>query len=111
MTSAMSTRTCKPFPEPKEPFVAVPFFGTYATAGAPGGAVDPLATGPTGASGPTGADEKNKKKGKDGKYPPDKYESPPQKTPTVTTPKPTPTPAPTPAPGVPSSGGTAAPSG
>jgi len=111
MTSAMSTRTCKPFPDPKVPFVAVPFFGKYATTGAPGGAVDPLATGTTGASGATG--KGGATKGKDGKYPPGKYESPPQKAPTVKTPKPAPapTPAPTPDPGSPSSGGTAAPSG
>ena len=30
MTEAMKNRKCDPFPEPKEPFVAVPFFGEYA---------------------------------------------------------------------------------
>ena len=107
MASAMSTRTCKPFPEPREPFVAVPFFGKYATTGAPGGAVDELATGTTGAAAPAGKD--GKQKGKDGKYPPSKYEAPPQKAPHVKTPKPAPAVAP--APGVPPSGGTAAPAG
>ena len=114
MTSAMSTRTCKPFPAPTEPFVSVPFFGKYATTGAPGGAVDPLASGTSGATGATGADKKKKDKSGKGnkKYPPGQYESPPQKPPVITTPKPA-TPAPTPAPatGDPGSGGTAAPAG
>ena len=84
MTEAMKNRKCDPFPEPKEPFVAVPFFGHYATTGAPGGGSDPKAV--TDAP----ADEKAKDKKKDGKdktgkdnqdFPPSQYESPPQTTP------------------------------
>jgi membrane peptidoglycan carboxypeptidase len=100
MTSAMKNRKCDPFPEPKEPFVAEPFFGEYATTGAPGGGSDPKAvtTEPS-----TDEDkDKDKDKKKDGKdkgdkkaYPPDQYESPPQTTPT------------TPAPQAPSPGGQA----
>ena len=109
MQYAMESRECKPFPEPKEPFVAVPFFGKYATSGAPGGAVDPLAQGTTGPGGATGdGKDKKKGKGKDGKYPPDQYESPPQKPPVVPTPT---TPTPTTTTPTPANGGTAAPSG
>ena len=43
MTEAMKKRKCDPFPEPKEAFTAEPFFGEYATTGAPGGGDDPLA--------------------------------------------------------------------
>src|SRR3954471_4008844 len=33
-------KKCDPWPTPKEPFVAQPFFGRYSTTGAPGGATD-----------------------------------------------------------------------
>ena len=38
----MQGRPCDPFPEPTEPFEAKPFFGKYASTGAPGGGDDPL---------------------------------------------------------------------
>lgn len=104
MTVAMEGRPCKEFPEPKEPFKASDFAGLYATQGAPGDAVDPLAK-----------DEKKKDKkpsGKDkngGKYPGNQYESPPQPAPKpAPKPSPKPTPTPDPAPPVdPGSGGVA----
>ncbi|MBU6337998.1 MAG: penicillin-binding protein [Acidobacteria bacterium] len=108
MTVAMEGRPCKEFPEPKEPFKASDFAGLYATQGAPGDAVDPLAK-----------DEKKKDKkpsGKDkngGKYPGNQYESPPQPAPKPSPrpspkPSPKPSPAPEPAPPVdPGSGGVA----
>ena len=43
MTTAMEGRACDPFALPKDPFVSEIFLGTYATEGAPGDAVDPLA--------------------------------------------------------------------
>jgi hypothetical protein len=91
MTTAMEGRPCDPFAEPKEPFVAEEFLGTYATEGAPGDAVDPLAK---------DKDKKDKdKKKKDGGNNGGQYESPPNPTPTPTpVPKPRPTPKPTPEP-------------
>ena len=91
MTTAMEGRPCDPFPEPKEPFVAEEFLGTYATEGAPGDAVDPLAK---------DKDKKDKdKKKKDGGNNGGQYESPPNPTPTPTpVPKPRPTPKPPPPP-------------
>jgi membrane peptidoglycan carboxypeptidase len=87
MTTAMEGRACDPFALPKEPFLAEEFLGTYATEGAPGDAVDPLAE-----------DKKKKdKKPKDNKNNGGQYESPPNPAPTPTpTPKPKPTPTPTP---------------
>jgi len=84
MEYAMSGRKCDPFPLPKQPFHAVPFFGHYASTGAPGGAVDPLAT--TTAPSTTGK-KKSKKKDASGntKYPPGQYQSPPQKAPSTGT--------------------------
>jgi len=102
MTVAMEGRPCKEFPQPKEPFKAIDFAGTYATEGAPGDAVDPLAK------------DKNKKdkkpSGKNnsgGKYPGNQYEDKPQPAPKPApkpSPKPTPTPEPVP-PTDPNSGG------
>ncbi len=43
MSTAMQSRQCDPFPEPTTPFVSAPFFGEYASTGAPGGGNDPLA--------------------------------------------------------------------
>ena len=108
MTVAMDGRSCKEFPEPKDPFVAVPFFGTYATDGPPGLAVDPLAIDTT----PKDSTKDKKKKDKNKKYPSNQYEAPPQKAPNVdTTPAaPTPAPTPTPAPGG-TPGGAGAPPG
>ena len=81
MQTAMQGRPCDEFPEPKEPFEAKPFFGEYATTGAPGGGKDPLAAEDDGATDTT--TEKDEKKDKaDKKYPPSQYESPPQPAPT-----------------------------
>jgi len=102
MTVAMEGRPCKEFPQPKEPFKGVDFAGTYATEGAPGDAVEPLAK-----------DKKKKDKkpsGKNnsgGKYPGNQYEDKPQPAPKPApkpSPKPTPTPEPVP-PTDPNSGG------
>ena len=98
MTTAMKNRQCDPFPEPTEPFDAVPYFGEYATTGAPGGGVDPLAVKDEDPDAKD-KDKKDKKDKKDDKqYPPTEYESPPQ---------PTPAPAPQPAPAQPQVGGVA----
>ena len=86
MTVAMKNRACDPFPEPKEPVEPVPFFGEYATTGAPGGGSDPLAV----TDEPDDEKDKKDKKDKDKKdgengddsYPPTQYEAPPQATPT-----------------------------
>jgi penicillin-binding protein 1A len=85
MTEAMKTRKCDPFPEPKEKFVPAPFFGEYATTGAPGGGSDPKAVSLEPQPGKDKKDKKDKKNGKGDKggqnaYPPDQYESPPQTT-------------------------------
>ncbi len=88
MQVAMSGRACDPFPAPKEPFVAKDFLGEYATNGAPGDAVDPL------------AEDKNKK---DTKKKDKKYESKPNPAPTPT-PKPEP-PTPPDPPAPPDDGG------
>jgi penicillin-binding protein 1A len=89
---------CGGFPEPKEPFKATPFFGKYATTGAPG---DEVTTDESGATDFETGGKKPKKKpdtGDEGKYDPDEYESPPQKAPETKTPPPAPTPTPTPTP-------------
>ena len=101
MQVAMEGRACDPFPDPKEPFVAQEFLGTYATEGAPGDAVDPLAK---------DKKDKNKKdkKPKDNKNNGGQYEAPPNPKPTPTpvpTPTPSPTPTPTPTPVDPGTGG------
>jgi len=98
MQVAMEGRACDAFPDPKEPFVAQDFLGTYATDGAPGAAVDPLAK------------DKNKKdkNKKDNKNNGGQYEAPPNPKPTPTpvpTPTPTPKPTPTPTPVDPGTGG------
>ncbi len=80
MAVAMKNRKCNAFPEPKEPFVPVPFFGEYATTGAPGGGVDPLAVTDEDKS-KTDEDKQKDKKKKDTKYPPTQYEAPPQPAP------------------------------
>uniref|UniRef100_A0A6J5YY96 peptidoglycan glycosyltransferase n=1 Tax=freshwater metagenome TaxID=449393 RepID=A0A6J5YY96_9ZZZZ len=94
MQVAMSGRACDPFPDPTEPFVAKEFAGEYASNGAPGDAVDPLAK-----------DKKDK-----GKKESKKYESKPNKPPTPSpTPKPTPEPTPEPPPDTGGGGGGATP--
>ncbi len=84
MTTAMVGRKCDPFPEPTEPFVSKPFFGEYATTGAPGDAVDPLAKDilPKDKKGKT----KDGKTKTDKNFPPSQYEKPPQTTPNTDTP-------------------------
>jgi len=94
MQVAMQGRPCDPFPDPKEPFVAQDFLGTYATNGAPGSPVDPLAS-----NKPKDGKTKNPKKNSPGKY-----EAPPNPAPTPT-PVPTPKPTPTPVPVDPGTGG------
>ncbi len=81
MATAMENRKCGDFPEPKEPFVSAPFFGEYASTGAPGGGDDPLAKDEEQTTGgaPGAKDKKDKKDKKD--FPPSQYESPPQPAP------------------------------
>jgi penicillin-binding protein 1A len=109
-------RGCGDFPQPKTPFQAAPFFGRYATTGAPGAATSTGTT--TGTEGttpgayvpdsrstgeapaPSTPDPANGGNGGGGNgYDPDLYETPPQ------TPPPAPSGGATPAP----SGGTGAP--
>ncbi len=93
MASAVNREGCKDWPQPKEPFVAEPFFGKYAsksaytgpdgkddgtTDGTDDGTTDPNG-GQTGGAGGT-------------QYPPDQYATPPQQP----TPSPGATPSPTP---------------
>jgi penicillin-binding protein 1A len=96
-------KKCDPWPTPKEPFVAQPFFGRYSSTGAPSGGTDsgtyvspqtgtpasPTTTAPTG-TGQQGTGGQ--------KYPPDQYASPPQQAPQTQPP-----------PGQGNAGGTAAP--
>jgi len=94
---------CKSFPTPKVPFQSEPFFGKYATTGAPGGGLDSQGQYGYGAPAPgTGGTSVPKKKDHQGGgtggggtggggYPPTLYESPPQTTPT-TQPPPAPVP-------------------
>jgi penicillin-binding protein 1A len=72
-------KKCDPWPQPKEPFVSQPFFGRYASTGAPGGGVD-TAPVPQGApSVPTTPQTGTGTTGTGGqKYPPDQYASPAQ---------------------------------
>ena len=94
---------CGGFPEPKTPFQSSPFFGKYATTGVKGNRGGGYTVDSNGAQ----ALETGKSDG-GSKYPPDQYESPPQKAPqtqTPTTPAPTPAPTPTPTP-APDPGGT-----
>lgn len=84
MQVAMEGRRCDEFPQPKEPFEPKPFFGEYATTGAPGGGEDPLAQDDDALEGEQDADEDGKrerKKERDRRYPPSQYESPPEQAP------------------------------
>ncbi len=80
METAMQGRPCDQFPEPKEPFEAKPFFGKYASTGAPGDGYDKLSEDGADATDTTGDDETRDKPDK--KYPSNQYESPPQPAPT-----------------------------
>ena len=81
MATAMESRKCDPFPEPTTPFESAPFFGEYASTGAPGGGEDPLAKEDGTDDGTTKDKEKSDKEKSDKKYPPSQYESPPQQAP------------------------------
>ena len=104
---------CGDFPAPKEPFTPVPFFGKYATTGAPGDEVDDAGGdaqdfetgGTTAPDEPRGGGGGNRggRGGGNGGFDPDSYESPPQPAPATTTP-PAPDPAPPADPGA--AGGT-----
>jgi penicillin-binding protein 1A len=95
-------KKCKPWPEPKEPFVAQPFFGRYSSTGAPGGGTDSgsYISPQTGTpQAPTNNGTSTGTQGTGGqKYPPDQYASPPQQAPQTQSP-----------PGQGNEGGTAAP--
>ncbi len=83
MATAMESRKCEDFPDPKEPFVSAPFFGEYASTGAPGGGDDPLAKGDEQAAQNEKDKKKDKKQKDDKNFPPNQYESPPQPAPKV----------------------------
>jgi penicillin-binding protein 1A len=84
---------CAGFPEPKTPFEASPFFGRYASTGAPGGYTNggtgtapptttgAAPTGPGGAEAPEGTQQNDTPE-----YDPDLYETPPQGPPQTGTP-------------------------
>ena len=81
---------CGDFPQPTEPFEAVPFFGKYSKTGVEDNeAVVPEET-------TTGAEEDNGTGATE--YDPDLYETPPQATPESVDPEPAPAPTPAPAP-------------
>jgi penicillin-binding protein 1A len=87
MERAMKGRPCDPFPKPTESFEAKPFFGKYATTGAPGGGKDPRAEEDGNGLSETGEEdegdeERDGDRGADRRYPPSQYESPPQPAPT-----------------------------
>lgn len=85
-------KSCDPWPQPKVPFVAQPFFGRYSSTGAPGGGVD-TSTVPQGAptTPQTTPQTGTGTAGTGGqKYPPDQYASPPQPPPSTHAPPATP---------------------
>jgi penicillin-binding protein 1A len=89
---------CGDFPDPTEPFSAVPFFGKYAKTGVKDNRAAPVKTDDQKAKDfETGKDGGKKDPGGQA-YDPSVYESPPQGAPQTTTPAPAPAPAPTPAP-------------
>jgi penicillin-binding protein 1A len=99
---------CGDFPDPRQPFKAVPFFGKYATTGVKGNEaagdyrVDPGAG--------TDLETGRGNDGQDKRYPSDQYEAPPQDAPGTVQPAPQPSPQPEPAPApapAPPAGGTA----
>jgi penicillin-binding protein 1A len=83
-------KKCKPWPEPKEPFVAQPFFGKYSSTGAPGGGSDtnsyvsPQTGTPQTQTTPSQGNGNATPGGQ--KYPPDQYASPPQQAPQTQSP-------------------------
>ena len=84
-------KKCKPWPTPKEPFVAQPFFGRYSSTGAPGGGSDtgtyvsPRTGTPQGTD--TNGTSTGTTQGTGGqKYPPDQYASPAQPAPQTQSP-------------------------
>ena len=82
-------RGCGDFPAPKTPFTSAPFFGRYATSGAPGGSTTPGTPAPSSGSYvpeqpvPQGGSEGTEGGGGNGNggYDPDLYETPPQEAP------------------------------
>ncbi len=92
MSAAADKKTCKAWPEPKEPFVASPFYGRYAKSGAPGA---PTTTKDRfGNPIPNAADGDQTGQGGT-QFPDELYEEPPQDTPvTPVTPPPAATVAP-----------------
>jgi penicillin-binding protein 1A len=97
-------RGCGDFKKPSTPFQAAPFFGKYATTGAPGRSggyeagqngqgsyvPDPRSEGETGGTGAAGQGGGNDDGGNNGGYDPDLYETPPQGAPQTQTPPATP---------------------
>ena len=78
-------RGCSDFPPPKTPFQASPFFGRYASTGAPGPAYPTNGTGATGTAPAPGATPNGGSEAPEGgtqndtpEYDPDLYETPPQ---------------------------------
>ncbi|MEO6496545.1 MAG: transglycosylase domain-containing protein [Solirubrobacteraceae bacterium] len=101
--NAIKGKECGDFPQPKEAFVAQPFFGKYSTTGVQGNnysSDDNYSTPPTYTPDPGAQDGQDTGNGANA-YDPDLYESPPQETPAAPQPQ---TPAP-------SGGGTQAPGG
>ncbi|MCW3013789.1 MAG: glycosyl transferase [Solirubrobacterales bacterium] len=84
MASAVDRQTCRDWPQPKEPFVAQPFFGKYASQ-ARSTVPDNTLTSPTTPTTPTtpGTGQGNPAGGGGQQYPPGQYSSPPQTTPTT----------------------------
>ena len=89
---------CGDFKQPSEPFEAEPFFGKYATTGAPGSSASSTSGAGGAQSFETGGAQPDSTGGATGGYSPDLYETPPQPAPTTQAPTPTPTPTPDPAP-------------
>ncbi len=91
---------CGDFRAPKEPFRASPFFGKYATTGAPGAeasgtsadgtGAQSLETGGAATGGSTPDSSAQQGGGGGGGFDPDAYEAPPQQAPATTTPPATP---------------------
>ncbi|UGS39271.1 transglycosylase domain-containing protein [Capillimicrobium parvum] len=94
-------RFCGDFEQPQEPFESQPFFGKYATTGAPGSSADGAFSSSGAQSFETGGtkpDASGTTGGGNTGYDPGAYETPPQKAPATQAPDPTPAPAPTPTP-------------
>lgn len=104
--SAAKGDFCGDFPPPKEPFSPTPFYGKYATTGAPTTSTYGTSTydSATSAPAPAPTDTGTSTETDDG-YDPDLYEDPPQPEPETPTPDPAPAPKPAPSPGTVEGGG------